>query len=48
MTCIVGLEHNGAVWIGGDSAGVDNSLGIQTRDDRKVFQIGEAVIGFTG
>lgn len=48
MTCIVGLEHEGAVWIGGDSTGVNYSLDIHARDDRKVFQVGEAVIGFTG
>ena len=38
MTCIAGLvDHHGAVWIGGDSAGTDN-FGLQTiHEDKKVF-----------
>lgn len=46
MTCIVGLEHNGHVIIGGDSAGVAG-LDIHTRIDEKVFRNDEFVIGFT-
>ncbi len=46
MTCIVGLIHDGKVYIGGDSAGVaDYSLTI--RADPKVFRNGEFIFGFT-
>ena len=46
MTCIVGLKHNGKVWIGGDSAGVAG-LSITVRKDPKVFVREKVVIGFT-
>ena len=36
MTCIVGLEHDGKVYIGGDSAGSDGFT-LQIRADQKVF-----------
>jgi ATP-dependent protease HslVU (ClpYQ) peptidase subunit len=36
MTCIVGLEHDGKVYIGGDSAGSDGYT-LQIRADLKVF-----------
>lgn len=47
MTCIVGLQHDGKVTIGGDSAGV---LGydITVRADSKVFTLGPYVMGFAG
>lgn len=46
MTCIVGIKHDGGVWIGGDSAGsAGHSIAI--RADPKVFRVGPAVIGFT-
>lgn len=51
MTCIVALEHEGAVYIGGDSAGVESmSLAICTRADEKVFltENGEFIMGFCG
>lgn len=51
MTCIVGLEHNGVVYIGGDSAGVETwSLAICGRADEKVFvtDSGEFIMGFCG
>jgi ATP-dependent protease HslVU (ClpYQ) peptidase subunit len=48
MTCIVGLEDNGHVYIGGDSAGVDDDFGMETRLDRKVFKRHNMVIGFSG
>jgi hypothetical protein len=35
-TCIVGLIHEGSIWMGGDSAGV-GGLSIVTRADKKVF-----------
>ncbi len=47
MTCIVGLEHDGKVSIGGDSAGVDGALKIQIRADEKVFINGPMIFGFT-
>lgn len=47
-TCIVGLEHDGHVYLGGDSAGVDpSSLSIHSRIDEKVFRNDEFVMGFT-
>lgn len=51
MTCIVGLEHEGTIYIGGDSAGVESwSLAICGRADEKVFinDSGEFVMGFCG
>ena len=46
MTCIVGIEHAGVVWIGGDSAAVCG-MGINTRYDEKVFINDTLLIGFT-
>ena len=46
MTCIVGYQHKGKVWIGGDSAGV-GGLSLTVRADRKVFQNKQFIIGFT-
>ena len=46
MTCIVGIEHKGRVWLGGDSAGVAG-LSITQRADAKVFTNGPFVMGFT-
>ena len=46
VTCIVGIENAGRVYIGGDSAGVAG-LSIQTRRDPKVFAVGELIIGYT-
>lgn len=46
MTCIVGVEHGGRVWIGGDSAGVAG-YSITSRADSKVFRNGPYVMGFT-
>lgn len=49
MTCIVGLEHDGVVYIGGDSAGIaGNKLDI--RRNPKVFRLfdrKDAIIGYT-
>lgn len=47
MTCIVALAHDGVVTMGGDSAAVDSSLGLQIRLDRKVFRKGAYTMGFT-
>lgn len=46
MTCIVGLEHDGSVTIGADSAAVDE-MRISARVDPKVFRVGPYLIGFT-
>lgn len=46
MTCIVGLVHDGTVWIGGDSAGV-SGWALTVRADEKVFTNGPFVMGFT-
>lgn len=46
MTCIVGLIHNGTVYMGGDSAGV-GGYDLTIRKDEKVFENGEFLIGFT-
>ena len=40
MTCIVGLVHEGVVYIGGDSAGV-GGMSLTVRADEKVFRNGE-------
>jgi ATP-dependent protease HslVU (ClpYQ) peptidase subunit len=51
MTCIIGLEEDGVVYIGGDSAGVEaDSLSICGRADEKVFLTddGEFAMGFSG
>ena len=47
MTCIVGVEHNGRVVIGGDSAGVAR-WSVTIRADTKVFRNGPYIMGFTG
>ena len=46
MTCIVGIEQDKTVWIGGDSAGV-NGYDIRTREDSKVFVVKDVLFGFT-
>ena len=46
MTCIVGLEHNGKVYMGGDSAGVAG-WSLTVRADEKVFTNGKFLIGYT-
>ncbi len=47
MTAIAGFVHEGKVWIGGDSAGVDGRFALTVRADQKVFRSGEFVMGFT-
>lgn len=46
MTCIVGLAHQGRVYIGGDSAGV-SGMDLEVRADKKVFLNGGYLFGFT-
>lgn len=48
MTCIVGLEKNGKVWMGGDSAGTAGNMNQRIRADKKVFVKGDFIIGFCG
>lgn len=48
MTCIVGIEKDGAVWIGGDSAGTAGNMNQRIRGDKKVFKKGEFLFGFCG
>lgn len=45
MTCIVGIEHAGAVTIGGDAAAVEG-LRLTVRTDPKVFFVDDFLIGF--
>jgi len=46
MTCIVGLELNNEVWIGGDSA-ASNGWRIHATRLKKVFKHGRFLIGYT-
>lgn len=46
MTCIVGLEHAGKVWIGGDSAASDGHY-LAIRADEKVWATDGFAFGFT-
>lgn len=48
MTCIVGMTHNGKVWMGGDSAGTAGNMNQRIRADKKVFIKGEFIVGFCG
>jgi ATP-dependent protease HslVU (ClpYQ) peptidase subunit len=45
VTCIVGLEHDGTVIIGGDAAAVEDTR-ITRYTDPKVFTVGEYLIGY--
>lgn len=46
MTCIVGVAHEGQVYLGGDSAGV-SGYSLTVRADAEVFRNGPYVLGFT-
>ena len=46
MTCIVGVEHNRRVYMGGDSAAVAG-WDISQTAERKVFMVGDFIIGYT-
>lgn len=48
MTCVVGIAHEGAVYVGADSAGTDGWLRQTIRADEKVFTKGPFVMGFAG
>jgi ATP-dependent protease HslVU (ClpYQ) peptidase subunit len=45
VTCIVGVQHEGRVYIGGDSAGVAGRT-LTPRSDPKVFTNGQYLMGF--
>ena len=47
MTCIAGLIHEGAVWIGGDSA-VTYAEGVVRHPEGKVFALGDLLVGCAG
>lgn len=47
MTCIVSIQENNTVYMGGDSAGIAG-LSITIRSDEKVFINGPFIIGITG
>ena len=47
MTCIVGIEHETGVYIGGDSAGIAG-WELTVRADPKVFRVGEFLYGIAG
>lgn len=46
MTCIVAIEDNRTIYMGGDSAGV-SGLNVAIRSDEKVFINGPFIMGFT-
>jgi ATP-dependent protease HslVU (ClpYQ) peptidase subunit len=46
LTCIVGLVDRGTVYIGGDSA-ASSGTSVCIREDKKVFQNGPFIMGFT-
>ena len=49
MTCIVGLEHEGRVWIGGDSAGIrESDLSLRIMGNSKVFSKKDMLFGSSG
>lgn len=47
MTCIVAIVHQGAVFVGGDSAASTDAM-IETRRNAKVFRNGDYLFGYTG
>lgn len=47
MTCIVGLVHDGDVYISGDSAGISYGGTTTIRADQKVFAREDMIFGFT-
>lgn len=47
MTCIVGLVHEGKVYIGGDRSAVDG-WNRMVSNEPKLFRIGEILIGMSG
>jgi ATP-dependent protease HslVU (ClpYQ) peptidase subunit len=51
MTVVIGLKHNGAVWIGADSRVTDNDgtkFDLDSSLDSKIIKLNHFVIGFAG
>lgn len=48
MTCIVGIEKNGVVWLGGDAAATSPDMGQTIIGEPKVFANGSLLIGVCG
>lgn len=48
MTCIVGIEHKGTVYLGGDSAATNSSMDRTIIKDPKVFVRGDVAFGVCG
>lgn len=48
MTCIIGVEKKGVVWLGGDSAATDGNLNRTIIKDPKVFLKGNIGFGVCG
>jgi len=46
LTCIVALEHDGKVYLGGDSAAVSD-WNIEVCAQPKVFRVGDFIMGYT-
>lgn len=47
MTCIVGLEHEDSVYIGGDSVGIDSRYDLSIVSEPKVFKVEDFLVGYT-
>lgn len=47
MTCVVGVVHDGKVYLAADSAGI-SGMDLRIRTDKKVFEVDEFVIGIAG
>ena len=48
MTCIIGIQKNKNVWLGGDSAGTAGDMSQMIIADKKVFVRGEFAFGVCG
>lgn len=47
MTCVVSVLFGDEVYMGSDSAGITGNWDLRIREDKKVFQIKDMIIGFT-
>lgn len=48
MTCIAAVVEGDRIFMGGDSAGVDDDFSLTVRADQKVFRNGDFLFGFAG
>jgi len=48
MTCIIGLEQDGKVYVGADSSAIIGSWCIRVTSIPKIFRNNEFIIGYTG